>query len=346
MVDDAALGVTHVIRAFEHFSNTAGQALFYEALGATPPVFAHVPVVNAPNSKEKLSKRKMGQFMTADVVRKLRAARAVPADWTDDQIKAHETLNPATVEYYRVLGYLPAAVVNYLGRLGWSMDDHTEYLTLDDLVRNFTLDRVTESPAGFDPDKLYWLAGEHMNRLPVADKVEGGLPFLRRAGLVGDAVDAGTRATLEAVAGAAAERIKLFSDFIPYAGPFLGDLPEYDPKAVAGTLRKPGVADRLRAFGPVLGAVEPFTPAALGAALHQFTADRGLKAKDLDGPAAHRHHGRAGRGRAAGRAGDTGPRPGRPAAGPRGRAGGGGRGLTPAGVRPRTPGCPRGPGPA
>ena len=268
----------------------------------------------------------MAQFMTADVVKKLRAARAVPADWTDDQIKAHETLNPATIEYYRVLGYLPAAVVNYLGRLGWSLDDHTEYLTLDDLVTHFTLDRVTESPAGFDPDKLYWLAGEHMNRLSAADKVEGGLAFLRRAGLVGTTIDAATRSTLEAVATAAAERIKLFSDFIQYAGPFLADIPEYDPKAVASTLQKPGVAERLRAFESPLAAVEPFTSSALATALQQFTANRGLKAKELDGPLRIAIMGVPVGVGLPGRAGDSGPRREPATACARGRASG--RGVT------------------
>lgn len=284
VVDEIALGVTHVVRAAEHFSNTPGQVLMFGALGVTPPTFAHVSLVNAPNSKEKLSKRKMAQFMTPEVVKKLRSVHAVPADWTDDQVKTNESLNPVTVEFYRVLGYLPAAVVNYLGRLGWSLDATTEYMTVEQMVTHFDLEHVTESPASFDPDKLYWLAGEHMNKLSVADKVDGGLPFLRRAGLIGDTVDAATRAKLEAVATAAAERIKLFSDFIPYAGPFLADLPEYDPKAVADKLTKPGVADRLTTVRGLLADLEPFDSASITAAINGYANTHGLKPKDLDAP--------------------------------------------------------------
>jgi nondiscriminating glutamyl-tRNA synthetase len=284
VVDEIAMGVTHVVRAAEHFSNTPGQVLFYEALGATPPVFAHVPVVNAPKSKEKLSKRKMSQFMTPEVVAKLRDVHAVPADWTDDQIKAHEVLNPATVEFYKVMGYLPEAVLNYLGKLGWSLDDHTEVIPLDVMIANFALETVNESPASFDPDKLYWLAGEYMAALPMAEKIEGCLPFLRRAGLVGDSVSDETKATLAAVFTAAGDRIKLFTDAIQYAGPILRRDPKYDPKAVAERLKKPGVAERLTEYAGVLETLEPFTADALKESFLAFAAAKGIKPKDLDAP--------------------------------------------------------------
>ena len=284
VVDEIAMGVTHVVRASEHFSNTPGQVLFFEALGATPPVFAHVPVVNAPKSKEKLSKRKMGQFMTPEVIAKLRDVHAVPADWTDDQIKAHEVLNPATVEFYRVMGYLPAAVLNYLGKLGWSLDGHTEVMPLADMVANFDLSAVTESPASFDPDKLYWMAGEYMAKLPMADKIAGSLPFLRRAGLIGDTIDEATRAKLEAVFVAAGDRIKLFTDMIQYAAPILRTDPKYDAKAVTERLKKPGVADRLRQYGAVLATLEPFDAVTVKGSFTDFAAAQGVKPKELDAP--------------------------------------------------------------
>ncbi len=285
VVDEVHLKVTHVVRADEHFSNTPGQVLMFQALGAPVPAFAHVPPVNDPKTGKKLSKRDMAKFVTDEVIKKLRAVRAVPADATDDAIRAQELLNPATVEYYRVLGYLPSAVLNYLGRLGWSADDHTEYLELPELIARFGLDRVTESAAAFDAAKLYWLAGEHMNRLPMSEKVEGGLPFLRRAGLLAEGdISPELRAKLEAIGTAAAERLKLFSDWITYAGPFLAELPEYEPKAVADKLAKPGVAERLASFRSTLAAVEPFAAPQLADAFHRFAADAGIKPRDLDAP--------------------------------------------------------------
>ncbi len=284
VVDDIALKITHVVRAAEHFSNTPGQVLFFQSLGAPVPMFAHVPVVNAPKSKDKLSKRKMAQFMTPEVIAKLRAVHAVPADWTEDQVKDHEMLNPATVEFYRVMGYIPEAVLNYLGKLGWSLDDKSEYLELPDMIANFSLERVNESPASFDPDKLYWLAGEYMQKRSVAEKVEGSLPFLRRAGLIGDTIDDSTREKLTAVATYAAERIKLFTDMIQYAGPILRTNPEYDPKAVADKLKKPGVAARLQEFHTTLAALEPFDAATVKNSFTAFADSHAIKPKDLDGP--------------------------------------------------------------
>jgi nondiscriminating glutamyl-tRNA synthetase len=284
VVDEVDTKITHVIRAAEHFSNTPTQVLFYLALGSQPPTFAHVPVVNAPKSKEKLSKRKMAQFMTPEIVAKLRAVHAVPQDWTDEQIKAHELLNPATVEFYRVMGYLPTAVMNYLGKLGWSLDDKTEYIELPEMIANFSLERVNESPASFDPDKLYWLAGEYMVRLPIEQKLEGSLPFLRRAGLIGETIDDATRAKLRAVLEYAAERIKIFADVIHYAGPILQHNPSYDLKLVEDKLKKPGVADRLRSFSEVVKTLEPFDTATVKASFMSFAEQHGVKPKDLDAP--------------------------------------------------------------
>src|SRR6476646_12013208 len=81
--------------------------------------------------------------------------------WTDAEIDA-SGINLATVAYYRELGYLPEAIINYLGRLGWSLDDKTEFIPLDQMTAAFDLDRVNSSPANFDSKKLYWLQGEYM----------------------------------------------------------------------------------------------------------------------------------------------------------------------------------------
>src|SRR5207249_11290860 len=120
-----------------------------EGLGAPLPRFGHVPVVNEPNSKKKLSKRDMKKFVTAEVRTKLHAV-----GWTDEQINSRDDLNPATVAFYPELGYLPAGLVNYLGRLGWSLDDKTEIIGLEEMIAKFSLDRVNQSPASFDPEKL------------------------------------------------------------------------------------------------------------------------------------------------------------------------------------------------
>jgi glutamyl-tRNA synthetase len=281
VVDDVAMQITHVVRAKEHLSNTPVQVLVYEALGYPVPEFAHVPVVNAPKSKEKLSKRKMKQFMTDEVVAKLRAAHAAPEGWSDEQIKSSEDLNPATVAFYRTLGYLPAALVNYFGRLGWSLDDKTEIMPLETMIANFGLDRVNDSPASFDPEKLLWMAGEYLRVLPIEEKVSGVIPFLQRAGLIGTGVDEGLRRKIRHVVEACGERLKVYSDVYLYASFFFRD-PVYDAKAVKQRLGKEGIREHLRAFGQVLQAIEPFEAAAIEARLKEYCEAQSIKLGDLN----------------------------------------------------------------
>jgi len=278
VVDDLGMKITHIVRAKEHLSNTPVQVLAYEAMGVAPPVFAHVPVVNAPNSSKKLSKRDAYKFVTNDVIATLKACHAVPADWTDEQIKKNESLNPVMVEYYRVLGYLPEALINYFGRLGWSLDDKTEIMSLATMQASFSFDRVNIAPASFDPTKLHWVAGEYMKTAPLDRKIDGVIPVLRRAGLVGDSVD---RDKIAKVVLACGDRLKIFADVLTYAGFFFHE-PIYDPKAVAQKLHKKGLADALNEFADVLRFTEPFDPANIETKLHAFADAIHVDRRDLN----------------------------------------------------------------
>ena len=278
VVDDLGMQITHVIRAKEHLTNTPVQLLVYEAMGMTPPQFAHVPVVNAPKSKEKLSKRKMQQFMTPEVIAMLRSVHAVPLDWTDEQIKKNEALNPATVAYYRALGYLPESLINYFGRLGWSLDDKTEIIDRPTMIANFSLDRVNDSPASFDPEKLAWVAGEYMKAASTERKIEGVLPVLRRAGLIGESPEL---AKVRRVIEACGDRLKIFSDILQYGAFFFRD-PEYDPKAIKQRLQKEGMPALVGEAARVLADTEPFEPAALEAKMKALCEAKGTKFGDLN----------------------------------------------------------------
>lgn len=279
VVDDIDLKITHIIRAREHLANTYSQVLIFEALGATMPQFAHVPVINEPNSNKKLSKRDMKKFLTAEIRGKLKAI-----GWTDEQIDSRDDLNPVTVAFYKEMGYLPEAVVNYLGRLGWSLDDKTEFIPLEQMTANFGLERVNDSAARFDPDKLYWLAGEYMKLKPLADKVAGCIPYLLRAGLIADPIDEPTRVRLERIIEACGERIKLYSDIITYGSPFFRIDPVYEPKAIEKRLKKAGAGDLLRDFSNRLATVEPFDAPTLEKLLHDFCTEKSIKAGELVHP--------------------------------------------------------------
>src|SRR5262249_4646429 len=146
--------------------NTPVQVLVYETLKAELPVFAHVPLVFL-NGK-KMSKRDAERLRTPEVLAKLRSI-----GFSDQEIQERIDLNPISVAFYREMGYLPAALVNYLGRLGWSLDEKSEIIPLDQMIAHFSLERVNNAPGNFDPQKLLWLAGEYMRMLPLQERVQG-----------------------------------------------------------------------------------------------------------------------------------------------------------------------------
>jgi glutamyl-tRNA synthetase len=151
-VEDWLDGITHVIRGSDHVSNTPKQLVILAALGATPPVYAHLPSVNGPDGR-KLSKRH----------------GAIGAD------------------EFRAEGYLPETLVNFLALLGWSFDDKTEIMSRDELVERFTLDRVGASPATFDYAKLDWMNGEYIRALSSAELGDRLVAYLSGQGLDWDA---------------------------------------------------------------------------------------------------------------------------------------------------------------
>jgi glutamyl-tRNA synthetase len=143
VVDDAEMGITHVIRGDDHLNNTPRQILLYEALGYEVPKFAHVPMILGPD-KARLSKR--------------HGATSVMA--------------------YQEMGYLPEAIVNYLVRLGWSYGDQ-EIFSPDELIRYFSLESVGRSAAVFNPEKLLWL-NQHYIKEGNTDRLADLLcPFLK-----------------------------------------------------------------------------------------------------------------------------------------------------------------------
>src|SRR5262245_22123196 len=150
VVDDHDMKITHVIRAEEHLSNTPRQIFIARGLGYELPEYAHVPFVAEPGSKNKLSKRKIKEYLKNPEFKKVYEHGHAIAEAIGHHTSA-DTFNPVIVDFYREVGYLPDAILNYLVLLGWSLDDKTEEFTRDDMIRLFSLDRVNKAPASFDP---------------------------------------------------------------------------------------------------------------------------------------------------------------------------------------------------
>ena len=146
-IDDLDADITEVIRGEDHLSNTPKQLLVYEALGAEPPLFAHLPLLHGPDGK-KLSKRH----------------------------------GAASVQELRAAGYLPEAVRNYLALLGWGDTDDETIVTTDELVRRFRIERVSRNPARFDEQKLRWMNGRYVRDLGVDELTKRLEGYLGRDG--------------------------------------------------------------------------------------------------------------------------------------------------------------------
>ena len=147
-LEDWIDGITHVIRGDDHVSNTPKQINVLRALGAEPPVYAHVPNVFGADGK-KLSKRH----------------------------------GAVSVDEFRAAGYVPEALMNFLALLGWAPDGETTIMSAAELVERFSLERVGSSPATFDYAKLDWMNGVYLRALPAGEYADRLVAFLREQGL-------------------------------------------------------------------------------------------------------------------------------------------------------------------
>jgi glutamyl-tRNA synthetase len=280
-VDDAAMRITHVIRAEEHLSNTPVQHLIYDALGHEVPIFAHIPYVAAPGTKEKLSKRKLEKYRKNPRFGKMFevADRVFPRLGLADS----SGLDPVMVEYYERIGYLPEAVLNALARIGWSLDDKTELMSRETMIAGFTLERVVKAPAGLDPDKLDHFQADWMSVLDPDAKLAGCLEFLERAQLIAPPPSAETAQFTRRVIALMEDRIKLFSDILEADYFFKDQLSEedYDAKALRKRVAKEGIPQRLRELHAEWVQLSDWTADILASRLQSFAAERDLPVGSL-----------------------------------------------------------------
>ena len=231
-VDDRDMGITHVVRGQDHVSNTPRQLMLLRALGAEPPVYAHIPLLHGPDGK-KLSKRH----------------------------------GAASVQAVRDEGYLPEAVRNYIALLGWGYDESTTFMTTDELVERFALERVSKNPAVFDEQKLRWMNGRYMRELPV-DELHRRLEEFYGRELPREIVEISQ------------EKMQTLKDFGDLAGPLLDAPTEYDDKA----WEKWGDSARLREVRDALAGADAWEVAEIELVLRRIVDEAGVKPKDVFQP--------------------------------------------------------------
>ncbi|MBI3997595.1 MAG: glutamate--tRNA ligase [Armatimonadetes bacterium] len=251
VVDDHLMGVTHIIRASEHLSNTPKQLVMYQALEWTPPVVAHLPVILGAD-RRKLSKRH----------------------------------GATAVRDYRLQGYLPEALLNFFALMAWHPEAEREVYDLNELIAGFRVEEVGLASPIFGLEKLTWLNGVYMRRLIEADldRVVGlCADILQRAGLLPGTLTPEMRGYLARVIGVVGDRLKIGQDIIPYGDFFFKDV-AYEPAASAQYLT-PASAPLLRAYADALAGLEPFQRMAIEQALREVCARAGVDARALIHPA-------------------------------------------------------------
>lgn len=250
VVDDHDMGVTQIIRGDDHLTNAARQKQIYEAMDWRPPAFAHIPLIHGPDGA-KLSKR-------------------------------HGALG---VDAYRGMGYLPAALRNYLVRLGWSQGDR-EFFTLPEMIEAFDLAQVHRSPARFDFAKLENMNGHYLrdsNDDDLFDALIATLPWLDGGPAIAAALDADKRAQLRAALPGLKERAKTLNQLLDGAAFLFAQRPlALDAKA-AQLLSEEGRA-RLASLAPRLAALPEWTAADIETAVRETAEKLAVKLGDLAQP--------------------------------------------------------------
>jgi len=240
VVDDHLMRITHVIRAEEWVNSTPKHILLYRAFGWQPPQFAHMPLLRNPD-KSKISKRK----------------------------------NPTSLEWYREQGYLPEAILNFLGLMGFSTEEGKEVFDLDTMVREFSWDRVSTSAPIFDLAKLEWLNGVYIRSMSVDELAERLRPFTAPGRL-----DPGSRT--QKMVAIIQERLKTLAEFDRWTGFFFTDEMQYDPGLLVG--KKMTLADAAGALAASIsafGALDDWSAEPLEQIGRGLCDELGLKARQL-----------------------------------------------------------------
>jgi glutamyl-tRNA synthetase len=243
VVDDHDMDITHVIRGDDHLTNAARQTQIFKALGWQSPIYAHVPLIHGPDGA-KLSKR-------------------------------HGALG---VEAYRAMGYLPAALRNYLVRLGWSHGD-AEIMSTDEMIQWFDLDAIGRSAARFDFAKLENLNGHYLRATPdseIVQRLKALVLELPDGAALGERIGADGWQKMERAMPGLKERAKTLVEILDSASFLFAKRPLTMDEQAAKLLDAAG-REALAAFLPFLEGVSPWTPEALDAAVRSFAEETGRK---------------------------------------------------------------------
>lgn len=252
--DDIEMGITDIIRGQDHLTNTHKQIMIYEALGVTPPRFAHLPLILAPGGK-KLSKRYHGEIVSLTT--------------------------------YRDAGFLPEAFRNFLALLGWSPKNNKEILSMEELIANFSLEGIHRNNAifNFDPnnpkrwtdDKAIWMNAEYIRKMPLEKLIPYVKEELKQAKLWREEYENEQKEWFEKTVELIRERFFTLKDFSMQGRAYFSEDYDFDPKAVDKNLKKhPELKTLLPELAERLEKLEDFSQQNLETEIRSFAEEKGV----------------------------------------------------------------------
>ena len=246
VIDDALMHITHVIRAEEHLSNTPRQCLIYDALGFKQPTFGHISLI-------------LGK----------------------DHTKMSKRHGATSVDQYRQLGYLPAGINNFLALLGWAPNSEQEIFSMEELIKEFSMDRVAKNPAVFDIDKLNWINQHYMRQLDAEAFFEAAKPHMIAAGYMTGEEEGEKLAWLKHVVATAQEHVSYAAQIPACVEMYFNDEFDFENEEAESVLKVETVPTVINMLLEELPKVENLDNAAVKALFKQIQKGTKLKGKDV-----------------------------------------------------------------
>jgi len=248
VIDDILMKVSLVMRGDDHISNTPKQIAIYQALDEKIPDFAHIPMIMGPDNT-RLSKRH----------------------------------GATSVMEYQRMGYLPEAVVNYIAHLGWSSGTNQELFSISELIKNFTLDKISKHAAIFSMEKLNWFNGEYLKKMPDEQYARLLLPYLQEVQFMKRDISDEQLSWLKKVVSLMKSRVKNFRQFLEYADYFFVDDFKMDDGALK-VLKQNGVAETLNSLKDKLEKITQWNEGNIEKGVREIAGELNLKGKHIIHP--------------------------------------------------------------
>jgi glutamyl-tRNA synthetase len=249
VIDDILMKISLVMRGDDHISNTPKQIVIYQALGANLPDFAHIPMIMGPDNT-RLSKRH----------------------------------GATSVLEYKKMGFLPESVVNYIAHLGWSSGTNQELFSIKELIKGFTLDKISSHAAIFSMEKLNWFNSEYLKKMSDRTYAEMLLPYLEEVNFMDSQVSDEQFQWLKKVVSLMKSRVRNFRQFLEYADYFFTDDFKIEDDA-AKVLEQEGVIKTLDGLIERLEQITQWTEENIEQAVREFASTMNLKGKQIIHPA-------------------------------------------------------------